>query len=164
DPAAFGDLEAISADVRSSTAPSLPAGWLTAHARFGSVARAALFEPAIELAEGGWPVTPFAAQMFSEQETRLARHGSAAVYMPAGRPPRAGERVRQPELARSYRQLADGGAEVLYRGELGRRLVAAVQAAGGWLAEADLAAVEPTWLEPISVDYRGQRVHSLPLP
>jgi gamma-glutamyltranspeptidase / glutathione hydrolase len=165
DPGAFGDLEAISADVRSSTVPSLPAGWLAAHARFGSLDRATLFEPAIELAELGWPVTPFAAQMFAEQQTRLAHHAtSAALYLPAGRPPRAGERLRQPDLARSYRQLVDGGADALYRGDLGRRLVAAVQAAGGWLTESDLAAVQPTWLEPISVDYRGHRVHSLPLP
>ena len=165
DPGAFSDLEALNADVRSSTVPSLPAGWLAAHARFGSLDRGALFAPAIELAEGGWPLTPFAAQMFAEGEKRLAPHAaSAAVYLAAGRAPRAGERVRQPDLARSYRQLAEGGADAFYRGELGRRLVAAVRAVGGWLSEDDLAAVEPSWLEPIAVDYRGHRVHSLPLP
>jgi gamma-glutamyltranspeptidase/glutathione hydrolase len=165
DAGAFGDLESLNADVRSSTAPSLPAGWLAAHERYGQLNRAALFAPAIELAEGGWPVTPFAAQMFAEGEARLAKHASStAVYLPTGRAPRAGERVCQPDLARSYRQLAEGGSDAFYRGELGRRLVEAVQAAGGWLSWADLAAVEPRWLDPISVDYRGHRVHSVPLP
>jgi len=165
DPGAFDDAEAINADVRSSTVPMLPAGWLAAHARFGSLPLGALFAPAMELAEHGWPVTPFAAQMFADGQARLAPHAaSAAVYLPGGRAPRAGERVRQPDLARSYRQLADLGADALYRGELGRRLVAAIQAAGGWLSEDDLAAAEPTWLEPVAVDYRSHRVHSPPLP
>ena len=60
--------------------------------------------------------------------------------------------------------LATDGADAFYRGEIGQRLVRAVQAAGGWLTEADLAAFTPVWLEPLVVDFRGYRVHMPPPP
>src|SRR5215216_3745465 len=58
---AFATLEEIDADVRSATVPTVLAGWLAAHERFGRLERAALFQPAIELAENGWPLSPWAA-------------------------------------------------------------------------------------------------------
>src|SRR3979490_259085 len=61
DPGAFSSLEAIDPDVRSATVPSILAGWLAAHARFGRLDRARLFQSAIDLAEHGWPVSPWAA-------------------------------------------------------------------------------------------------------
>src|ERR1700682_5045135 len=61
DPSAFSSLDEIDSDVRSATVPSILAGWLAAHERFGRLDRAKLFQPAIELAEHGWPVSPRAA-------------------------------------------------------------------------------------------------------
>jgi gamma-glutamyltranspeptidase/glutathione hydrolase len=72
--------------------------------------------------------------------------------------------VPQPDLARTYRALAQGGGDAFYRGEVGQRLVSAVQAAGGWLTAADLAAFTPTWLEPLAVEFHGYRVHMPPPP
>ena len=56
------------------------------------------------------------------------------------------------------------GADAFYRGEVGQRLVGAVQAAGGWLTEADLAAFTPAWREPLAVEFHGYRVHMPPPP
>jgi gamma-glutamyltranspeptidase/glutathione hydrolase len=72
--------------------------------------------------------------------------------------------VTQLDLARSYRAIVADGADVFYRGELGRRLVDAVRSAGGWLSQADLARYEPTWRSPLAIDYRGWQVHSSPPP
>jgi gamma-glutamyltranspeptidase/glutathione hydrolase len=76
----------------------------------------------------------------------------------------AGGIVAQPELARSYRQIVAGGGDVFYRGDLGKRLVRAVQDAGGWLSEQDLGNCAPTWTNPLQIDYRGFAVHTAPPP
>ena len=165
DPSAFSSLEEVDADIRSSGVPGTLGGWLAALERFGSRDRAAVFAPAIELAERGWPITPFAARMLSEQQPRLGQYASSrATYFPQGRPPREGEVVMLPDLARTYRELAEGGVEAFYAGQVGQRLVRAVQEAGGWLTTADLAAFRPSWLEPLSVDFHGYRVHMPPPP
>ncbi len=165
DPAVFSSIDEIDADVRSATVPSLLAGWLAAHQRFGRLERGALFQPAIDLAEQGWPISPFAAGIFRDYAPRLKRHpGSGGALLPEGEPPGAGAVMAQPDLARSYRQIVAQGGEVFYRGDLGRRVVDAVRSAGGWLSEADLANYQPTWREPLAIDYRGWRVHCSPPP
>ena len=162
DPTAFSSLDEIDADVRSATVPAVLAGWLAAHQRFGRLKRAALFQPAIDLAENGWPLSPWSAGIFRDYAARLSRHGS--VYAIDGDRPAAGAVVTQPDLAHSYRLIAAGGGDVFYRGELTQRLVAAVRAAGGWLNEADLVGYAPTWRTPLTIDYRGWTVHSAPPP
>src|SRR5207253_10360435 len=127
--------------------------------------RASVFQPAIDLAEHGWPITSFAARMLAEQQNLLGRYPSSrATYFPQGRPPLAGEVVLQPNLAHTYRALVEGGADAFYHGETGGRVVGAVQAAGGWLTEADLAAFTPTWHPPLVVEFHGYRVHMPPPP
>ncbi len=162
DPTAFSSIDEIDTDVRSATVPAVLAGWLAAHERFGRLERAALFQPAIELAEKGWPLSPWAAGIFGDYAARLNRHGS--VYAIDGDGPAAGAVVTQHDLARSYRLIGAGGGDVFYGGELGRRLVASVRAAGGWLSEADLTAYAPNWRTPLAIDYRGWTVHSTPPP
>jgi gamma-glutamyltranspeptidase/glutathione hydrolase len=161
DASAFSSLNDIDTDVRAATVPSVLAGWLAAHERFGRLDRARLFQPAIELAEHGWPVSPWAAGIFHDYASRLKQHAaSAGAYLVEGEPPAAGAIVSQPDLARSYRQIVEGGGDVFYRGDLGRRLVQAIGAAGGWVAEADLAAYTPRWQLPLVADYRGWQVHT----
>jgi len=162
DPTAFSSIDEIDTDVRSATVPAVLAGWLAAHERFGRLERAALFQPAIELAEKGWPLSPWAAGIFGDYAARLNRHGSG--YAIDGDGPAAGAVVTQHDLARSYRLIGAGGGDVFYGGELGRRLVASVRAAGGWLSEADLTAYAPNWRTPLAIDYRGWTVHSTPPP
>jgi gamma-glutamyltranspeptidase / glutathione hydrolase len=72
--------------------------------------------------------------------------------------------VAQLDLARSYRQIVAHGADIFYRGELGRRLVDAVRSAGGWLSEADLATYQPAWRDTLAIEYRGWQVHCSPPP
>lgn len=160
DPTVFSSLDEIDTDVRSATVPSVLAGWLAAHARFGKLDRTRVFQPAIELAEQGWPVSPWAAGIFAQYTSRLQRHAGST----AGRPPGAGSIVTQSDLARSYRQIVDSGADAFYRGELGQRLAQAIGAAGGWITQSDLAAYVPEWREPLATDYRGWQVHTSPPP
>jgi gamma-glutamyltranspeptidase / glutathione hydrolase len=68
------------------------------------------------------------------------------------------------ELAGTFRQIAEGGAEAFYRGPLARTIARAVEEAGGWLSEADLAGFRAEWREPVTISYRGHEVSSVPPP
>ena len=165
DPSVFSNIDEISHDVRSSTVPGTLGGWMAALDRFGTMDRATVFRPAIELAERGWPITTFAAYQLRNQEASLARFDSSrGEYLPEGRPPAVGEVVPRPNLARTYREVVEGGADLLYRGDLGRRICRAVQEAGGWLTEADLADFAPAWVEPLAIEYRGRTIQTVPPP
>jgi gamma-glutamyltranspeptidase/glutathione hydrolase len=160
---AWTDQEEVYSDVRSTCQPSAVAGWLAALERFGRLDRAAVFSFAIEVAERGWPITAFAAGMLQNAEARLSRFASSrAAYLPDGRVPRVGELVPQPGMAQSLRMIAEGGADVYYRGQLGERITKAIQEAGGWLTMEDLADIQLRWLEPLAIQYRGDTVMTMP--
>jgi len=157
------DQEDVYSDVRSTIQPGPVAGWLAALERFGRLDRATVFSFAIEVAERGWPISAFAHGMLVAAEARLARFASSrAAYFVNGRVPRVGEIVPQPGMARSLRTIAEGGADVFYRGELGEEIVRAVQEAGGWLTMEDLADFQVRWVEPLAIQYRGNTVMTMP--
>jgi gamma-glutamyltranspeptidase/glutathione hydrolase len=145
------------------TVPGVVDGWLTIWERYCSRPLAEIFEPAIALAEEGFPVTVRLAAAIAANAGRLSRFpASARTFLPDGNPPEPGQILRQPDLAGTFRALADGGREAFYRGELGRRLVKAVAELGGILSGADLAAYRCEVLDPISVNYRGYTVFGQP--
>ncbi|HEY1068812.1 MAG TPA: gamma-glutamyltransferase, partial [Pirellulales bacterium] len=82
--------------------------------------------------------------------------------LPGGAPPSAGQLVRNLGLARTLKALAAHGASAFYEGELAATIARAVQAAGGFLTESDLAAHRSTWDEPLSVPFHGLRVWECP--
>jgi gamma-glutamyltranspeptidase / glutathione hydrolase len=139
-------------------------GWLAALERYGSMPRAAVFAPAIRLAEGGFPLTLKNVEFIGKGEPQLAGSAEARRIVYGSGAPRPGCRFAQPDLARTLRELAEGGAEVLYGGSLGRKIVQAVHEAGGWLSEADLTACRPTWQAPIAGRFRGVELLIPPPP
>jgi gamma-glutamyltranspeptidase/glutathione hydrolase len=165
DPSVFSSIDAISRDVRSSTVPGTLGGWLAALERFGTMDRAAVFAPAIKLADQGWPITAFAARQLAECQKALGQHvSSRGEYLPKGRPAQTGEIIPRPNLARTYREVVEGGAETFYKGDLGRRICDATQQAGGWLTMDDFANFAPKWVEPLTIEYRGRTLRTLPPP
>ncbi len=88
--------------------------------------------------------------------------GAAATFLVDGEAPEAGDWFRNPDLARTFRRVADGGPETFYGGELGREIVAGLDRLGGFLTIEDLANHEPRWVEPLSVDYKGYTLYELP--
>ena len=144
---------------RSSLVPGNVAGWLEALARHGRVGAQRAFAPAIELAERGFPLHPFNVKALDGYTQRANEVGRAIFGSP---PHRVGEVLRQPDLARSLRDIADGGAEVFYRGALGRKIYHYLASQDGLLATGDLAGYQPEWTTPISVGYRGYEVRTCP--
>ena len=140
------------------TVPGACAGWFDMIARHGTMKIADILAPAIDLAENGFPVGEITAHWWG---VGLETLGAAANFRELtidGRAPRAGERFRNPGLARTFRAIAAGGPDAFYRGEIARAIVRVIAESGGAMTEADLAAHGSTWDEPISTTYRGVRI------
>lgn len=145
------------------TVPGALDAWATILKRYGSMPLARLLEPAIRHAEDGYAVGELASHGWSQSETRLgAFPDTAKTYLPQGRSPRPGEIFRQPNLAKTLRKIAEAGPDVFYRGELAERICQFSRANGGLLDESDFASHTSTWVDPISVHYRGYDVFECP--
>jgi gamma-glutamyltranspeptidase/glutathione hydrolase len=137
-----------------------------AHRKFGKLPFAALFDPAIYVAEEGMPVTKAFAGYLGLRAQDLARLPAtkAVFFKPDGSPYREGEIFRQPALAGTLRQIAAHGSDYMYRGPWGAKLVAAVQADGGKLTAEDLAGYEVIWAPPIRGRVGDFEIATLPPP
>ncbi len=142
--------------------PGAVDGWAEALRRCGSMGLKDLLGPAIRYARDGFPMTPEVPH-FIEQNRDLLRKSppAARTFLERGAP-RAGDRVVNPDLARSLERIAEGGAEAFYRGDLGRDLIRGLAPQGALLAVEDLRAHRSDWVEPIHVRYRGHDVYQCP--
>ena len=140
------------------TVPGCCAGWVDIAARRGTLPLAALLAPAIELADGGFPVGRVTAAVW---ERGLSQLQSDALTI-SGRAPRAGETFRNPALARTLRRISADGAAGFYEGPTAHAIVDAVRAAGGVITAEDLGAHRSTWDAPVSMAYRGARLWQCP--
>src|SRR5215207_1932527 len=147
------------------TVPGAVRLWEDAASSLGNLPLARLLEPAWEFAESGYPVSEVFARYWGAGEDLLLKNEAAArALLIEGRAPEAGEVFQQPDLAATLSAVAEDRADAFYGGEIARSMARAAQGAGGYLSEEDLAAHESTWVGPISVDYRGVRVHEIPPP
>lgn len=145
------------------TVPGAAAGWCDLVERHGSLPLDRIFAPAIALAEDGFPVSDVTAHFWAAGlERRRGVANLAETLSIDGRAPRAGERFRNPGLARSLRALAAGGKDAFYRGDIAAAIVAVLEASRGVLSRDDLATHVSTWDQPISTLYRGVRVWECP--
>jgi gamma-glutamyltranspeptidase/glutathione hydrolase len=147
--------------------PGSPAGLLHVLSRYGSLPRAVVMAPAIRLARDGFVPPPILHALFREQETRERLAGcpdARRIFLDGAARLAPGAVFRQPELARTLELLAAEGAEVFYRGELGRRIVADLRRKGGVMTTDDLAAYVVKEREPLVGTYRGRRVVTMPPP
>jgi len=149
--------------VMSVTVPGALAGWDMLVRTHGRRTLAQALEPAIGYARDGFPVSPIIAGQWAGETDFLRRDSAAAAtFLPGGHAPKAGERFRNPDYARTLEEIADSGIGTFYGGDLGRRIVARLTALDGFITLDDLKRNAPTWVTPISVPFRGYRVWELP--
>lgn len=146
------------------TVPGAVDGWRRAHERHGNLEWSRLFEDAIRYARDGHDVSRSVADWLIEDEPILNSHPSAGdVFMPDGRRPQVGDRLKQPALAESYERIADEGPRAgFYEGDIARRICADLDPKGSPLRADDFAAFEAEWVDPISTTYRGRTVYEFP--
>jgi gamma-glutamyltranspeptidase/glutathione hydrolase len=168
---------------RAAGVPGTVAGLALAHQNFGKRPWAECIAPAARLAGEGFAVSgPLArslnAQLFSEaagpdvpedlgpQADRLADFPAsvAAFRKPDGTPWNEGDRLVQPDLARTLERIAEHGAHDFYRGETARRIVAGMEPGGGLISLEDLDRYQARFRPPIRTTYRGFDVYGIGPP
>jgi gamma-glutamyltranspeptidase / glutathione hydrolase len=143
--------------------PGCVDGWDQLHRRFGKLSLEQILTPAIRYAEEGFPVSEIIGNGWARPNGAGGRYPDfIATYCPGGRAPRVGEVFRNPNLAASYRAVAQGGRDAYYRGPIARQIVEYCQAHGGYLSLKDFEDHASEWVEPVSANYRGYDVWELP--
>jgi gamma-glutamyltranspeptidase/glutathione hydrolase len=145
------------------TVPGAVAGWAELLRRHGSIPLARAIAPAIRFARDGHAVSDIVAEHWERTAARLAADEPAArLLLPGGRPLRAGEMFRNPELAHSLEEIARDGERAMYGGALGKAIAADITRRGGFLTEDDFAAHTLNWVDPIHTTYRGYDIYEMP--
>ena len=149
--------------IQSVTVPGAVEGWDKLLKRFGRKSFPDVLAPAIAYADSGFPVGEVVSVFWRDSEDILkADEATAKTYLVNGHAPTSGQVFRNPDLAWTYRQLAQFGRNAFYKGEVGRKLIASSSSHGGTMNIGDLAGFQAEWVEPISTTYRGWTVHELP--
>ena len=148
--------------IHTVTVPGAVMGWCEAVEKYGRLSLIEVFADAIHYAENGFPVTEVISGEWQNAAEKLSKELSAACYLPGGKAPLPGQVFKNPELARSFKAIADQGPEAFYGGKVGRAIVEFAHKQGGLLSLEDLKAHKVDWVEPISSTYRGYEVVELP--
>ena len=146
------------------TVPGAVDGWHAAHERFGRMPWSTLFEAAIVYAREGVAVSRSLADWLGHDERILKNYpATAAIFLRGDRVLRAGQRLVQGDLARSFEDIATAGPRAgYYEGRLAECMCQALQAQGSPLRPDDFAAYHAEWVAPITSTYRGYTVCELP--
>lgn len=145
------------------TVPGAALLWEDMVARFGVKSMGEVLQPAISLAEEGFPIGPVTAEQWPKGF--LQGEEAHRVLRPNGRNPKPGDVLRNPDLAKTFKHIAEHGAkEGFYRNEIAEKMVEAAREYGGVLTLEDLDAHFTATEEAISVLYKGYRVYETPPP
>jgi gamma-glutamyltranspeptidase / glutathione hydrolase len=155
--------EKLNEGILASPTPSNLKGYQALLDKYGTMKLADVLEPAIELADKGFLVTPEFARMIERSQEIFKRYPTTArVYLPDGAPPKVGTLFVQKDYANTLRQVAARGADDFYHGDLARRIAKFYEDQGGILSLKDLGEYQAKWVEPISLSYRGFTIYTQP--
>lgn len=143
--------------------PGAVDGWFELHDRYGRLSMKEVLAPAVGYAREGFPVSELIAYSWAlNAETRKKYPGFGETFMPGGNAPDKGDIFRNPRLADTYEQIAAGGRDAFYKGEIARKIDSCMTEHGGFLRYHDLASHRSEWVEPLATNYRGYDVYELP--
>ncbi len=148
--------------IYSVSVPGAVDGWFEVLEEYGTMTMAEVLEPAIYYAENGFAVSPIIANAWRGVERIQEPSTRAALLIDGERAPRAGDVFRNPDLAHSFRLLAEQGRDAFYRGPIAEAIVAYSDQHDGFLTMKDFEDHTSTWVEPIYADYENYRLYELP--
>jgi gamma-glutamyltranspeptidase / glutathione hydrolase len=154
----------------SVSTPGALDGWWTLHQRYGKLKWAELFGPAIAACENGDPTPQIIGYYIKRNMAIFLKAGSGVeetanavkTYSPGGVAPNEYDVRRNPDLAHTYRMIAEGGRDVFYDGPIAQTIDAYFKRIGGWLSAEDLREHHAEWVEPLVTSYRGVNVYGMP--
>lgn len=147
--------------------PGTVAGIVAAHKRFGRLPFRDVIQPAIELAEKGYPLTRYKAELLNRFAPLFMRFPGSRKYFTKGDTSRKwqeGDLFVQKDLAQTLKRIRDKGRDGFYKGKTAELILAEMQRGGGLITQEDLDRYEPKWREPIKGTYRGYELYSMPPP
>ncbi|MDB3867424.1 gamma-glutamyltransferase [Gammaproteobacteria bacterium] len=145
------------------TVPGAVDGWVKLHEKFGKMDFKLLFEPTIEYAKSGFPVTETIAYYLDRSQKRFENYPNFNdVWAKNGRMPKKGEIFKNPQLAKTLEVIASKGRAGFYEGPIARTMADFIKSQGGFLSYEDLASFHSEWTPPVSSNYRGYEVWELP--
>src|SRR5438067_9213583 len=162
-PANFGPGSGMpSGGILTVTVPGSLWGWQEVLTRFGTKTFKDVLEPAVDYADQGFPISEEIADSWRMKNALPLQHCCTAIDPDAakafyvnGKPPAAGTIFRNPDFAKALRTIQAQGRDALYKGEIGRALVAKSTALGGTMTMQDLANYKGEWVTPGSTSYHG---------
>lgn len=154
----------------SVSVPGTVDGWFELHKRFGRVPMKALLAPSIQYAREGVSVPQVIAYSWQVATQRLINNQTditefdnfRKTFLINGKAPVEGQVFRNPDLASTYETIARNGRDGFYKGTIAETIDRYARRAGIYVRKADLANHHSTWVDPVSVNYRGYTVHELP--
>ena len=145
--------------------PGMVPGLYDAQKKFGKKDLSDSLDAAIRIADSGFKVLPKFHRTSVYRQALLQSHPeSAKIFLKDGEPYKVGEVVVQKDLAKTLRALKAEGPELFRSGWVAKAMVAESKRLGGLLQIEDLKNFQTRWRQPISVDYRGYKVETMPLP
>ncbi|APO56103.1 gamma-glutamyltranspeptidase/glutathione hydrolase [Bradyrhizobium diazoefficiens] len=145
--------------------PGSVSGMEYAREKYGTMKRADLLAPAIQLAEQGFALDQGDIDLLRTATADFRDDpATAAIFLNNSQPFQVGERLMQPELAKTLREISSKGTDGFYKGWVGSAIVASSQAGKGLLTQDDLDGYKTRELAPVECDYRGYHVISAPPP
>ncbi|KQW91510.1 gamma-glutamyltransferase [Massilia sp. Root418] len=164
------DFEQAVASGMSVGVPGTVRGWHEALDRYGSMPLKKVLQPAVKVAAEGFRVNGNFSRLVASNEGKFKQFpATARLYLRDGKALPEGSLLRNPDLAKAYRELAAGGIKVFYEGKIARAIVDAVNQPGagvraGAMTMADLANYEARIRQPLRSTYRGYDIYGMPLP
>jgi len=168
------DFETAVASGASVGVPGTVRGWHEALERYGTMGFKQVLAPAIAVADKGFTVNDTFSHLTRENERKFQQFSStSALYLRNGKAVTSGTQLRNPDMAKAYREIAARGYKAFYAGPMARAIVDAVnrpplsanaKVRAGSMTLADLANYEARIRQPIVSSYRGYQVYGMPLP
>lgn len=159
---------------QSIATPESLRAYSTALSKWGTKSLAEVIQPAIEYAEGGWMVRPHVRNFWLQHEPGgrvdhieylRSSPATAKIYLNAdGSMKGLGDVIKNPDMAATYKRIAEAGADDFYEGEIAAKIVADMEANGGLISATDLKNAGPEDADLLWTDYRGYKVASSPPP
>src|SRR5437762_1494569 len=138
---------------QATAVPGAVGGAAYAVKTYGTKPLADVLAPAIEIADGGFPVSEALASTIESAKAKIAKFPSTTkIYFKDGKPLQMGDIIRNPDLGRTLRAIATQGPDAFYKGDIAKNTAAFLKANGGIIGEADLASYQPFEDAPIHVN------------
>ena len=144
--------------------PGTVAGLWDVHKKFGSLPWSVLLEDAINLAEKGFEITPFLADILFKYNEKLSFFDETKNIFQASYPDFKGELLIQTDLAKTLKIISEKGRDGFYKGSVANKIAKAMKDNNGLITKSDLENYNPVWRKPLISQYRGNNVITMGPP